>query len=310
MKQKQYAGKREMWHTSIFLAFLLVAAIWNQGDAQSLQRKIKLVVSADTNVFTWGQHMFLYLHVHNLTNERLSIPDPSQDYPYATLELIDEKGKKWTRGIIIHVMGTAQKVLGPKATIEEPYNLVDYATEGAYGHDSPGAKLLLGLYRVKASLLDVNADQFTFKVIPPSAEQRSIAREIVDNLHSRMSSPETVRSGKELLRKYANSIYLSTIYFELFTKLAFSKNPAERSDTLMKYSLEFLERFQNQGIAKSGLSAYLEGLENRLGVRTAEKLDRNQWRVIENELQKVKRRLKSERLKRYVDTMIETRKPH
>lgn len=310
MKRKQHDEMQRKGHRCLLFALWLVLVMGHQANAQSLQNKVKVVVSADTNAFTWGQHMWLYLTIHNLTNKHVSIPDPSQGYPYVTLELIDEKGNKWNRGIIIHVTGTAQRVVAPKERIEEPYNLVDYATKGEYGHDSPGARLLPGVYKAKASLLNVHSDPFTFKVLPASVDQRSIAREIVEKLHSRVSSAQTLRSGKELLQKYPNSIYLPNIYLELFTKLAFSESPGERSDTLMKYALDFLERFQNQASAQLALSAYVEGLHNRLGVRSGEAPDPLQWRTTEIELQKLKKRFQNERLKYYIETIIKNRKPH
>lgn len=287
----------------LFLYYILFIQCisWEVGFSQNLQGKIKLELSADTNVFVWGEYIWVDVSIVNLLNQEVSVPDLRS---HARIHITDEHGNR-VQGPIIDAFMMVYVPVPPKSSIAESFNVEHWNDKT---EDSPGTRLLPGTYSARAVLMDVSSNILRFKVVPPSPEQRLVAREIANKIRKWRPAAQRIQDAKALLRQFPHTVYLSNIYYWLLVLLTMSDNPTERSDELVRYALEYLEKFPNRGEAQVALSCYISGLRNKLGIERDQKATPQQWRIIESELQKIKSRFPDERIARYIEQTIKYHK--
>jgi hypothetical protein len=157
---------------------------------------------------------------------------------------------------------------------------------------------------VWAELQDVTSNVLHIQVISPSPEERMIAEEIVKKLGRWKSKSQAIEDAKALIQRYPHTVYLPNIYGRLLSLLNASDRSTDRTEELMKYSLQLLEKFPDNGGAILGLETYVVGLRRKLGCPHPQSVDSQQAKAIQDELTRINARFPNVRMNRLVDEMI------
>jgi len=271
------------------------------GFAQSLKGKVALELSADKSVYVWGENIWLDVTRVNLLHDEVVVSGEH----HIGIRVTDDSGRRVLPGLIVDYYAIPYSV-PPRSNVTESFR-VDHRNDTT--EESPGARLLPGAYTVWAVLGDVTSNTLQVRVIPPSAEERMVAAEIVKKIGRWKSISQAIQDGKALIQQFPHSVYLPSIYSRLLSLLSASDRSFDRTDELMKYSMQFLETFPDNGEAIVALESYVIGLRGKLGFPHPQGLDSQQARRIEEELSRIKARFPNERIKRYAGNIIKNNQP-
>lgn len=157
---------REM--SSLVIVLASIAMICSPGgSAQSLKGKRALELSADKSDYVWGEHIWLQVTRANLLNEEVVVSGKH----HIGIRVRDNHGRSVPLGFIVEYFASPYSV-GPKSRMTETMRMehLNDTTE-----ESPGQRLLPGVYTVWAALGDVTSNTLEISVTPPTAEERLVA---------------------------------------------------------------------------------------------------------------------------------------
>jgi len=283
--------------SSLFFCLASIAMICSTGGfAQTLKGKIALELSADKGVYVWGENIWLDVTRVNLLDQEVVVSGEH----HIGIRVTDDSGGRVLPGWIVDYYAIRYSV-SPRSSLTESFR-VDHRNDTT--EESPGTRLLPGAYTVWAVLGDVTSNTLQVRVIPPSAEERVVAQQVVEKLHKWSSMTEAIQDAKNMIRQYPHTVYLPNVYLELIGKLAAADKGTARAEELVKYSLELIEKFPSHGDVQVALGYYVTGFLRKLGVGNRQTPSPQQWRTVETELQEILSRHPNERMKRYVDQIV------
>jgi len=300
--------RKRLLNVSAFAMLILIMIILVSRDlaAQTLVGKITLGLNLEKRVYIENEMIWPELVVRNLTDQPVTIPRPIQ-HGALRVALKDHSGSEISNGIISEsILGTDLDtiVIPAGGFVIESVSLAGFVNRrGGFG-----IRLVTGAYSVQTFLGDVSSPPVQFQISEIPTGEQQVSRRIRSELVTASNNQQAIQSARAIIRDFPKSVYLPEVYDWLLIYLRISNISTERSDDLLAASVELLDRYPNSGWALHAVNGYQRGLRNKLGVKKGESLSPDQQNSIKEKLSQLARKYPSERISRYVDTIVNNMK--
>ncbi len=277
---------------------------YHAQEQVSLVGSISLSLLTEKDSYVEGEDVRLELEVTNLRDTITKIPVPSEA-GVVMFHIEDERGKVVPFDLLDEPS---------RATISLP---VDSGWKGIlglviYSNDSHGTlagaltKILAGEYTIQATMRGVTSNAVCIKIRKQLPAEQSALADIHQAFDIDVS--HAVENGKELIKKYKESVYLPTIYSRLITKLRRSQDEKESTDELMTYAEEFMDAYPNLFSSIRTMEYYLWGLEQKNGITDHRTVTLVEWNQFQQEIESIKEKYKGKKAGEKIDELVELTK--
>jgi|GEM_PF-4591321 len=282
----------------LLMSFFLI----HQAEAQSpsLKDRISITVSTDKQNFQEHEPIYVEIIVKNLKSNDIEIPSPG--YVKQLRLIIQDENKNIIPENRFWGGSSDTTLLASNDQIAELTSLAFFYNDNDNTPDPLQSHLKIGAYTICARLGDVLSDTLSIRIEPLSQSEIEVLQSIKDIKKTGLTD-NSIAETKGLIQKYQQSIFLHELYDLLLVKMSLSSTYDNKTDEMIDYSLQYLDRYQNTSFANQAITKYLNALRRKIakeGVTNTVV----QSEKIQDEMTKLQKKYSSERISRYINRLV------